>query len=465
MADRITALEGLLARVRKNVELPRSAREDVPPQEALSTSVSVEVSQVLNVASRPAIVSRTSRPPPLRASEPAPSAVSLPRLAPVDEFARPIEPSFGRRSLTSSYEDEDTVVKPLDVAAVLASRRSEPPSAPIGPPSSAKAAGSIDEALRIAREQSAVEAAREEAERRQAELDLLEAEAFERELVLTEQQRAERAAAENAEAERLAVEKALAERVEAERLAVEQALAERAAAERRAVEKAEAERLAIEKDVAERLAVERARAEEAAAAVVAAEAERVAVEKALAETAEAEKAEAERVAVEKALAETAEAEKAEVERVAAREIAPVSTRQPRPKDAERGPADFAEMLGDEEEEAPASGEVASQRVPTQQPIRERSPWADEAAEADSRPLVAADGSERHSARPGPPIEVAEPAVRLLVEAPVELSAEVVRRVTLHGDAARFVGEVRGYRPTSFGELLDASLALRAPDAE
>jgi hypothetical protein len=42
---------------------------------------------------------------------------------------------------------------------------------------------------------------------------------------------------------------------------------------------------------------------------------------------------------------------------------------------------------------------------------------------------------------------------------IEVSADVVRREPVFGDAAHFVGAVRTYRPASFGDLVDASLAL------
>ncbi|MCC6190306.1 MAG: hypothetical protein IT318_14840, partial [Anaerolineales bacterium] len=78
-------------------------------------------------------------------------------------------------------------------------------------------------------------------------------------------------AAEQAEAERLAIERAAAERLAAEQAEAERLAIERAAAERLAAEQAEAERLAIERAAAERLAAEQA------------EAERLAIERAAAE--------------------------------------------------------------------------------------------------------------------------------------------------------------------------------------
>jgi hypothetical protein len=42
---------------------------------------------------------------------------------------------------------------------------------------------------------------------------------------------------------------------------------------------------------------------------------------------------------------------------------------------------------------------------------------------------------------------------------IDVSADAVQRATLHGEVAVFIGAVRRYKPATFGDLLDRSLAL------
>jgi hypothetical protein len=124
---------------------------------------------------------------------------------------------------------------------------------------------------------------------------------------------------------------------------------------------------------------------------------------------------------------------------------------------------------------PASGEVASQRKPMDTgspglaPIEE---WADEEALDSStggrrsppRTVPSPSGGEgvaevRFLIEPAPPRAAVPPAIGLVSPVAIDVAADAVQRSTLQGDVATFVGAVRRYKPVTFGELLDRSLAL------
>ena len=211
-----------------------------------------------------------------------------------------------------------------------------------------------------------------------------------------EEERLAKEAAEKAEAERLAALKA-----EEERLA--KAAAEKAEAERLAAVKAEEERLARERE-----AEERARAEKRAA------------EQAL------EREEDLRMARE--LADASEG----------LDAPPASARQPRD---ELRPVDTVLPGLDEEEQPPASGEVESQRKPS---------------EDGTFPIDEAPVHVRIMAEPAPALAATLDPVAPIV---VEVRADITSRRPLEGDVASFLGAVHGARPASFGDLLDAALSL------
>ena len=214
-----------------------------------------------------------------------------------------------------------------------------------------------------------------------------------------------------AEDERLA--KAAAEKAD-ERLAALKAEEERLA--REAAEKAEVERLAVLKAEEERLAREAAEKAEAA---------RLAREEAL----RVEREEDLRIAGELAAA-------SEVE-----EAPPASARQPRD---ELRPLDTALPGLDEEELPPESGEVESQRKPSEDGSLH--PSSRKRSSSRSWPAPGRAGRAPRGARHGAPIVV-------------EVGADITSRRPIEGDVASFLGAVRGARPASFGDLLEATLSL------
>jgi hypothetical protein len=117
---------------------------------------------------------------------------------------------------------------------------------------------------------------------------------------------------------------------------------------------------------------------------------------------------------------------------------PASARQPRdelrPLDPPLHGLDDGLPGLDEEEEPPASGEVESQRIPT--------PLKDETG-LDVQLLV-----------PG-----AAPPVEGSLAGTVSVGPDVIEAPRFQGDVATFLGAIRSPRPLTFGELLDATLAL------
>jgi hypothetical protein len=231
------------------------------------------------------------------------------------------------------------------------------------------------------------------------------------------------------------------------------------------VERAEAERRA--RDEAQRLAreaAERADAERKARD----EAQRKAREEAerLAKEAEA-RAEAERLA--KEAAAKAEAERLAKEAAAkAEEQAPVSSRKPISKDDYR-PLDTFPGLDEEEIAAPESGEVASQRKPTDAAspaLAALEGWVEDDVTAGARAPAQGEPSTsemraevRYLVEAGPPRPATPAAIGPATPIAIDVTPETVRRRTLSGEVATFVGAVRRYKPETFGDLLDMSLAL------
>ena len=182
----------------------------------------------------------------------------------------------------------------------------------------------------------------------------------------------------------------------------------------------------------------------------------------------AERAEAERQAREREEADRQAREAA----ARAEEQPPVSSRQPISRDDFRT---AEELTGLEEEDAsvPESGEVASQRKPTE-PLAALEGWVDEEApSADlesaprrSQPRTVPAGAPpegvaevRFLVDPAPPRAETPAAIGLAPPVAIDVAADAVQRATLQGEVATFIGAVRRYRPATFGDLLDRSLAL------
>ncbi len=118
---------------------------------------------------------------------------------------------------------------------------------------------------------------------------------------------------------------------------------------------------------------------------------------------------------------------------------PASTRQPRD---ELRTLDSALGGLEEEEQPPESGEVESVRKPTT--------VGEGAFPIEDVPAV----QVRVVAEAAPPAALG--AVAPIV---VDVTADIVSRRPLEGDAAAFLGAVRGERPASFGDLLEGALSL------
>jgi hypothetical protein len=304
----------------------------------------------------------------------------------------------------------------------------------------AEAARRADEEERLARQ--AADAARRRAE---------EEERFAIELA---------EAARRAEEERLAIEAAeAARRADEERLAIEAAEAARKIEEERiALEAAEAahradeERIALEAAEATRRIEEMRRAREAA--------ERAEAELVLAQQLDAEHLAQQRLVEEAKLArEMAERATVEpiVEAAAAKDEAPpASVRQPRDQDWS-----IDEGLPGFEDEPPTSGEVSSQRKPVLHDDGE-APAAHAELSVEPPPSIEEAASEVRIVIEPPPAPAHVPALlEALPPLVVEVEAAVVRRRPLSGDAASFLGAVRGEQAAGFGALLDDALALGA----
>ena len=398
-SERITALESLLARVQKNAALPRRSRR----------------------------------------SEAAPAnAPLLPARPRLSTMLQAQSPSAGRYAFTP--EESDTSAPPLVPAPPRTSpppapRRTSPPPAPLERQSRPPALNSED---------------REEI----LGLDDLDVVFDEEEAALAgHKARASHAASKRAEQEHLA-------RVAAERSAGKTG---RLTLAREAAEREERDRLARETtELAELEWLTR-------------ETAKLAEQKRLAREAD-EGAEQERRARE-------ESEKTEQERMAREasgkaeaEPAPASARQPKPKHELLGEGEAFTDL-DEEEAPPESGEVASQRKPASDKdgvAVALDGWDGEhAASAPRRvstlaritPSGALEAPAtllelRIAPEPAPPPAAVPgslgPVAPVLV---VEISAEITRRALLRGDATVFVEAARAPGPPTFGELLDAALAL------
>ncbi|MCK6591166.1 MAG: hypothetical protein L6Q76_26740, partial [Polyangiaceae bacterium] len=61
--------------------------------------------------------------------------------------------------------------------------------------------------------------------------------------------------------------------------------------------------------------------------------------------------------------------------------------------------------------------------------------------------------------PAPPRAAVPAAVGPSAPLAIDVAADGVRRSTLQGEVATFVGAVRRYKPATFGDLLEQSLAL------
>ncbi len=201
---------------------------------------------------------------------------------------------------------------------------------------------------------------------------------------------------------------------------------------REAAEKAareEAERLA--REAAEKAAREEAErlAREAAEKAAREEAERLAREAAE----KAAREEAERLAQEEA--ERLAREAAELAKQA-EEQAPISSKKLISTDEYRPSEPIAEL--GEEQPAPESGEIASQRKPAGVPTPAELRFVVEPAPAPApEPAFAASA---------PPLAI-------------DVFADSVKRPAISADVAHFVGAVRERKPVTFGALLDLSLAL------
>ncbi|EYF02191.1 hypothetical protein [Chondromyces apiculatus] len=280
---------------------------------------------------------------------------------------------------------------------------------------------------------------------------------------------ADKAAREKAAADKAAADKAAREKAAADKAAADKAARERVAAEKAAAEKAAAEKAAAEKAAADRSAARRATLEKAAA-------DKAAQEKAAADKAAAYKAAAEKAAAYRAATEKVATEKAAAGESAAAKSATTSTEQQRPAETTTPgnpsheappvsarqprhdlPAEepFPDLL-DDEEAPPESGEVASQRKPSSTAGRSN------ALEAWAK----ASPSEGHDAALDLQLapELAPPAVALpqalSPSFPLDIEPDIARRSPLpQSSATRFVEATRAPRPPTFGELLDLSLSL------
>jgi hypothetical protein len=567
-AERITVLQGLLARIQKNAALPRPARGRVAaPAPAHASRFAVRPPDIPTLVHAP--------PPP-----PPPRAAARPALGPSPLLELDMDDELLRDALVTGPDlppEDDGEVISLDDADVLTedapratdrddeerrrleaeewsrleeeARRLEAEEARVAKEQHERIAARKAEEERIAAEaaRKADEEARKADEEARIVREAAEAEAA-RVKVEEDARRAREAAAEAAEAarkveeERLAREVAEAARLKAEeeaRIALEAAeAARRAEEERLALEAAEAARLRAEEEArialeaeeaarraeAERLvlaAAEAMRREEAERLVLAAaeamrreEAERLVL--AAAEAARREEEErlarkeaeaarreeemrraqeaAERAEAELALTQQLEAEHLAQQRLAeeerlAREVAeratatpiaaapdeapPASVRQPRDQDWS-----LDEALPGFEDEPPASGEVSSQRKPVvhdggESPVQAEPPFIvegssgaalDAAPEPSGEPPISIEtaiSNVRFVVEPAPPAAPVPALLEALPPLVIEVEAATVRRPPIAGDAASFLGAVRGERPAAFGALLDDALALGA----
>lgn len=310
------------------------------------------------------------------------------------------------------------------------------------------------EADRLARAAAAA-ARREEEERREAER--IAREEGER---LVAEQAARQAEEERLERERLDTERLEEERVEQERLEAERLEAERLEQERLEQVLAEQERHEAERLEQERLQAERLREE------VRLEAERAETERLDADLdAQSLAVTAERASAQTLIEATAQAAGEPESGVV--EATPISSRQPKQDDYRSIDDGFGELL-DAEEPPPESGEVQSQRKPT---IHEEPTLVAALDEWSAQASATGDPAQPALEDPPPFAEVSRVSTRPPGEArradsapplrslPQELQGDVIRRPPSGGEAATFVGAMRGRDAASFGDLLDASLSL------
>ena len=515
VAERVLALQALLERVQRNAASPRASRHaaltGVAPPALRSTSATAAATRHVPVA--PPI----SVPPPTpRGMAPSSPPVTrrIPDLVGLDSLDEDLSTSVGERP----GELDGSVTRPLELDPT---ELFEDLARFDQPEPRAEMPGSVDEIdvdLTFEDEDTVVAGpdVLEEAERFAANLAAADAEAA----VRSEAERgvAERAAAERAsvEATRLAAARMAAE---GERLAEELRLLEesRGVAARLAAEVAEAERVAREAaesarvaaEVAEAERVAREAAESARVAAEVAEVERVAREAAESARVAAEVAEAERVAREAAESArvAAEAEWDAAERagqasrdvvdspvevrseVAAADVAdrsvtestpPVSARVSRHRAVHRALGDDEVLTSLEDtDEPPESGEVESQRKPSASepttshgealddwgdPVETRADAAyeDAARDASSRRSDGDGGAARVALQiePPPAPPSSPPLHGAIAPLSITVSAEVVRRAAARSTGvAVFVGASRSDSSASFGDMLDASLAL------
>jgi hypothetical protein len=411
-AERVSALEQLLARIKKNASLPRQALVRAPALPARPAAKPEAIAapparERVELPAKPALHEPDVPTRPIginphalfAAAEPPKPAAAAPK--PAAEAPKPAAEAPVGLEIDVDVEEFDTLIRGTVNEVISAAEKEAARSAEEQrrlQKITADAARIVEE-KRLASERATAEkraAEEKRAEEKRAEEKRAEekrAEEKRAEEKRAEEKRAEEKRAEDerrarAEQERLAAVKRAEEeriaRAEQERIAAEKrAEEERIAAEKRAEEeriaRAEQERIAAEKRAEEERIAAAKRAEEER--VARAEQERIAAEK-RAEEERVARAEQERIAAEKrAEQERIAAEKrAEEERIAAEdraeeerlareaarisrpgtEILPISSRLP--KDASR-PIDDA--LGDiEEDPLVQSGEVASQRQPT-----------------------------------------------------------------------------------------------------
>ncbi len=146
-------------------------------------------------------------------------------------------------------------------------------------------------------------------------------------------------------------------------------------------------------------------------------------------------------------------------------VPPASSRQPRSlkdelplDDALPGILDpDAEPLAESEERPPASRKVASVRAPADPRVHDYSTWDIDGITAEPPPPT------RKAGWLGVERKAQVEEVRVLLEHPSTQSGptapDVVRRVLPEDELVALASAARTHRPATFGELLDASLAL------